>query len=349
MNDDQLEERLRASMQRLDLPGAPERLIQRAAVVGRTEPVPGPSKFGLVLVVGMLVVVTVYASLQVASGIAPRPQASLSPSASEAASGTPPASESPAPTSTPTPTLRPFPVERPEPTAPVVEPAPDDVLALAGRGDVPGLLYCGFGLAFSVDAIENPTGAEDRQGPEYDALRDLLERYVTLGTPELGADPTAREVAHDDTGVMFLVDHAGSGRGGGFPFVPIAVDLVSGRWEGYHGVDCQPRAVLPPGYERATWTIDPAHATPTGDTRALHLLVQEHVCASGQDPSGRVGPAYVVVSRFEIAIEIIVQKRPGGQDCQGVPPVDARLSLPVTIGDRFLRDVNDYLHNQSGG
>lgn len=351
MSDDRFEEHVRTSLRRVELPEAPERLIQRAEGL-RTSVPTRPSRLSLILVLATMTVVAAYGSLIVASRVTPMSEHSPSPSASEATGATPTPLKSqtptPAPRSSATATSFPI-IDWPYPTAPGVEPAQADDLPLAGRAGVPGYLDCGLGPGFSVDAVDNPTGAEDLPGPEYDALREVIQFYVGLGAPELGPSPTAREVAHHATSAMFLVEHAGSGPGGGFPFVPIAVGLVDGRWVGDYGVDCQPRAVLPPGYERATWTLDPAHSAPTARTRALHILVQEHDCSSGRTPSGRIGPAYVVVSRSELAIEVIVKRLPGGQDCPGNPPTRARLSLPEAIGDRFLWDVNETWFSGTGG
>lgn len=226
-------------------------------------------------------------------------------------------------------------------------PARDDDLALAARGDVPGLIDCGFGLPFTIDALRNPTGAEERAGPEYDALRTLLQQYVVLG--EFDPDPTAREVARGPTTVMFLVDKQRPGSMDPFPFVPVAVDFAHGYWLGYEGVDCNPQVVEPPGYQAATWRIDPAHSAPTAKSRAIHILVTEHACASGRTAAGRIGPAYVITSDYAITIGILVKRRSGGQDCQGNPPTPARLSLPERIRDRVLQDMYAHLLNGSGG
>lgn len=303
-------------------------------------------RLGLAVVLGTILVVAVYGSLTLGSPGRPPPPVALSvPTVTSATRTDVAATRGPA-TPTPSTTLRPFPVERPYPSAPPVEPAPDDDLQLAGRGDVPGLLSCGFGLPFTVAALDNPTGAEDKVGPEYDALRDFLDAYATLG--EFRRNPEVREVAHDATSVMLFVDQPAA-PGSGFPHVPVSVDLVEGTWVGYDGVDCDPRAVVPPGYEPATWVIDPAHTKPTAKTRALHLLVTEHACASGKPANGRIGPAYMVLSEYEISIGVVVEHRSGGQDCQGNPPTKARLSLPGPIGDRTIRDMYDYLENGTGG
>lgn len=307
-----------------------------------------PKPMAILAVLGAIIALILVIAQAAITGARPVATSPISAGASFTAATSPPAAAAAAAESagpSPTPTLRPFPVDRPYPSAPAVEPAADDVLPLAGRGSVPGLIDCGFGLPFTIDALENPTGAEDRTGPEYDALRDLLERYVALGAPELGPAPTALQVAHDATSAMFLVPSPALG--GGFPYVPISVDLVDGAWQGSYGVDCYPQAVLPPGYEAATWRIDPAHPAPKSKTRALHILVKEHACASGRSATGRMGPAYVLASEHEITIGVMVKRR--GGDCQGVPETPARLSLPEPIGDRILRDMYGHLLNESGG
>lgn len=352
--DPQLEERIRQSFRVPDLPPAPDSLLDQAARFAR-----GGSGdirragFGwlpvALIAVVAVVAVSFYTSIQTRR---PSVGTTAPPGTSPSADETPSFTESPHPTPiAQTPAPSPPEVTRPKPTASAVEPAADDVLALAGRGRMPGLLYCGHGLAFKVDALDNPAGAEELLGPEYDALREILDEYVALGAPELGPHPTAREVARDSTGVLFLIEHAGSMQapGGGFPVVPIQVDRIGGRWIADYDVDCQPRAVLPPGYERATWRIDPEHSPPTAKTRALHLLVEEHACSSGRSASGRIGPAYVNFTRLEVEIELVVKKLPGGQDCQANPPTRARLSLPEPIGDRVLWDVNENWFAGTGG
>ena len=133
------------------------------------------SRAGLTLVLVIALTSVVYGSL-VMDPVEPARSPAPSISASEAASTTSAPAASIAPTVAPssTPTLRPVPLERPYPSAPAVRPARDDDLPLAGRGDVPGLLYCDFGLPFTVSSLKNPTGAEDLPGPEYDALRVFL-------------------------------------------------------------------------------------------------------------------------------------------------------------------------------
>ena len=99
----------------------------------------------------------------VACGRAPSrsiPSASSSVAAS-ASAGT-------SPSTTPAPRLQPTPEPEatPWPDVESMAPAQDDVLSLAGRDGVPGMLRCeSFGSPFTFASLANPTGAEERVVP----------------------------------------------------------------------------------------------------------------------------------------------------------------------------------------
>lgn len=277
----------------------------------------------------------------------PAPDASPTATTSSAATGT----ETPPPSaSEPAEPLSPIPETTLEPV-PTVAPAPDDFLALAGYDGVPGLLTCGSGFYFRFDALDNPTGAEDLVGPEYDALREFLRGNVSNGDPQLGPDPTAREVARYESRVAFLLDRADPGPWGenGGPYLHVHFNRVADGWEWGGSGDCQPHAVYPPGYKVATWRLDPTDAGPTARTRALHILVNEQSCTGGRSATGRIGPAYVTIDPFEVNIQVFVEDLPGGHDCQGNPETPARMRLPVPLGDRSLRDLNAWFGEGIGG
>jgi hypothetical protein len=350
MNDDRLEQRIRDSFSQVDLPAAPTKLFVSVERMPQTEARVRTPTSGLAVVCATLVLIAVLGSLQLGNGRALAPDRSPSPAGSDAtgSSSTPPATSRPRATPEPSPTFGPEPTL---PQAPAVDPAPDDVLALAGRGGVPGLLTCGSGFVFGFDAFEKPPGAEDLPGPEYDALREFFRVNVAAGDPQLGPDPSAREVFRSDGRVGFLIDRADPGPWGdnGGPYLHAQFDRAGDTWRWSGSGDCQPRAWPPPGYLPATWTLDPAHSAPTARTRALHILVHERSCSGGRDASGRIGPAYVVTDEHEVHIEILVMDLPRGSDCQGNPLTPARLSLPERIGDRMLRDTNAHLLSGSGG
>ena len=248
----------------------------------------------------------------------------------------------PSPTISPTPELEPtpLPVES-------MAPAADDVLPLAGRDGLPGSLYCGLYMPFALDALHGPTGAEDGVGPEFDVLRSTAGGDPDPGG-DYGPDPTFREVAREATAVLFLYEVPGrTGEGFRYLYIVVERDGIDWRWAG--SGDCSPRAVAPPGYGQATWTLDPAFRAPGGETRTLHILVNQLECSSGQSASGRISPAFVTWDERELLIEIFVQSIPGGGDCQGVPPTPATLRLPVPVGGRTLVDPATQDQGGTGG
>jgi hypothetical protein len=254
----------------------------------------------------------------------------------------PPSSRSAPPTNAPTPEVEqtPRPVES-------MAPDPDDVLPLAGRDGLPGSLYCGPYMPFSFDALDQPTGAEDRVGPEFDVLRSSVGGDPVPGG-DYGPDPTFREVARDATAVLFLYEvPAGTLEGFRYLYIVVERDGIDWRWAG--SGDCTPRAVAPPGFGGATWTLDPAFRAPGRDTRTLHILVHELACSSGRSAAGRMSPAFVTWDAKEVAIEVFVQTLPGEQECPGAPSASATLRLPVPLGDRTLFDAGTIGLGGSGG
>lgn len=253
-----------------------------------------------------------------------------------------PSSRSAPPTNAPTPTIEPTP-------APVatMKPASDDVLPLAGRDGLPGSLYCGPYMPFPFEALEAPTGAEDRVGPEFDVLRSTAGTDPEPGG-DFGPDPTFREVARDATAVVFLHElPADTIQDFRYLYILVGRDGLDWRWAG--SGDCTPRAVPPPGYGQATWTLDPDFPGPGRDTRTLHILVQELACSSGRSASGRISPAFVIWDERQFDIEVFVETIPGGGDCQAAPPTPATLRLPVRLGDRILFDAGTIGLGGSGG
>jgi hypothetical protein len=236
-----------------------------------------------------------------------------------------------------------------EPTPRLVEsmaPAADDVLPLAGRDGLPGTLECG-GMRFSFDALQSPTGAEDRIGPEFDVLRSSAGSDPDPGG-DYGPDPTFQEVARDSNAVLFLYEQPADTIED-FRYLYKRVEQFGIDWRLAGSGDCTPRAVAPPGYGQATWTLDPAFRTPGSDTRTLLILVNQLECSSGRSASGRISPAFVTWDERELVIEVFVQSIPGGGDCQGVSPTPATLRLPVPLGDRTLFDAGTIGLGGSGG
>ena len=247
------------------------------------------------------------------------------------------------PNDAPTPEIEPtpWPVES-------MAPAADDVLPLAGRDGVPGMLYCA-NMPFAFDALAGPTGAEDAIGPEFDVLRSQI-----LGDPiplagDLEPDATFREVARDRGHVLFLHERPGVSVEVGGRYIYVKAEHISTgwRWAGYG--DCHPMAVWPPGYGRANWILDPAFRAPGPNSRTLHLLVTEETCSGGRSATGRISPAFVTWDAQLVVIELFVQTLPGDHECPGVPPTPATLRLPVPLGDRTLFDAGTIGQGGSGG
>ena len=90
------------------------------------------------------------------------------------------------------------------------------------------------------------------------------------------------------------------------------------------------------------WWLDPAGEAPTANTRELSILVRETDCASGHSPEGRVLPPTFVVRDDAIEVTIAIRRRPGDQDCQGLPAYPMRLELPEALGARSLFDASWY-------
>jgi hypothetical protein len=210
-------------------------------------------------------------------------------------------------------------------------------LTLAGRDGVPGRIHCqSGGPSFTYESLKTPPGAEDRVGPEFDVLRSTIDLYG--GEPEFVGDPetaTFRVAYRDDDRVLFL--EAGEREG---PFVFLEVEREGLAWSraGFGG--CPLRGDRPAGYGIATWSFDPAYPKPKSNSRTLHLIATEGACASGQSPIGRMAPAFVFLEPRLVRVELFVKHRSGGQDCQGNPPTQVSLRLPLPLGERKVRDVN---------
>jgi hypothetical protein len=210
----------------------------------------------------------------------------------------------------------------------------DGDLAVVGVDGVPGEVRCG-NVRFPFAGLASPTGAERRVGPEFEALRRAIDdpRYAD------GFDWMSgwQEAGRTSDQVVFLGTKPPNGDEGHWVVLPIDRDGPEWRFRGTGG-DCQPAAVLPTGFETATWVLDPAFPPPEAATQTLHLLVTETACASGAPADDRLSPAYVVADPYRIEISIGVQHRAGGQDCQGNPATAVRIDLPEPLGARPLVD-----------
>ncbi len=224
----------------------------------------------------------------------------------------------------------------------VLPPVPGDlrpvdgvVLPIAGRDGAPGAIGCNGLGPFSFATLLQPTGAEDRPGPEYDVLRATIARYGT--DPEFALKAaTFREVDRDASSVVFLGDRGHPE--GPFASVSVAFDGASWTWAEMSG-GCRLTGEPGDAWGGANWTIDPAFHKPTPTSRKLHLLVSEVDCSPSVPVAGRLGPAYVFFEPGTVRIQVFVlSKKPRGS-CRGVRPTAVSVTLPEPLRSRKLEDA----------
>ena len=148
--------------------------------------------------------------------------ASPSSFASTSVIATSSASPAISPTPTPVGTMAP-----PPPELATVRPVAGTVLPIAARHGAPGLVACGRLRPTTLEALSAvPTGAEERQGEEYDVLRATIEQYGD-DSEFMFRGQTFREFRLDATTVEFL-GSKGLPEG---PFSSISVAAPAGRWK----------------------------------------------------------------------------------------------------------------------
>lgn len=101
---------------------------------------------------------------------------------------------------------------------------------------------------------------------------------------------------------------------------------------------CQPRIDLAEGLGAAEWAFDPAQPKPGAATQTFDAMVSELSCSSGQPADGRIVGPGLVKSADTILVIFAVRPRPGGQDCQGTPPIRVKVDLGELLGNRVLLD-----------
>lgn len=210
-------------------------------------------------------------------------------------------------------------------------PTTPEVLIAVLSGNQDAWLTCG-GRPFPASALDGPTGAENRVGPEYDALRQAFEVFGS----EWGNGPLTWLVAEmNETGATFLArsgDH----------WIDVAVSPEDGEW-GPDGMgECRPRTVMGGNYGPAEWAFDPAFPMPAPDATELHILVWEMACSGGRPASGRMSAPIVDYAEDTLTVSIGVSPIPGGNTCPGPPGTPALVVLPEPIGDRALLDGGRY-------
>jgi hypothetical protein len=218
-----------------------------------------------------------------------------------------------------------------------VEPVKGTTLPIAGRDGAPGLVACDRIPPNTLEAIlAVPTGAENREGDEYDVLRMTIAQY--------GDDPefnfrgdTFREFRPDDASVEFL---GSKGHPEG-PFSSISVAKTDGLW-GWAGMDggCKLTGVPGSDWGWVNWTLDPAFADPTPKTRTLHLLATDYECVGDARLRGRLSPAWVFLSPRAVTVQLFAQLPSGDAACTNPKPTKVTVRLPEPLGKRGLIDNN---------
>lgn len=120
------------------------------------------------------------------------------------------------------------------------------------------------------------------------------------------------------------------------------VELVDGswRWAGsVSGEDCILESVVPEGFNRVDWKLDPDSSAPTADSTSLRLWATERECASGQPMGDRLLPPEVVETDTAVLIAMVASPAPDDVLlCPDNPPQPVAVDLAAPLGDRELLD-----------
>jgi len=267
--------------------------------------------------------------------------ASLTPSLQGVASPSSVVSTTPIPGSSATATIVPAmtPVATmapPPPELATVTPVDGTDLPIAARQGAPGLVACGRIRPTTLEALlAVPTGAEERQGKEYDVLRATIEQYGDDSEFRFRGQ-TFREFRLDAATVEFL-GTKGLPEG---PFSSISVAAPAGRWK-WAGMDgaCVLTGQPGPRWGWVNWTLDAAYAPPTAKTRTLHLLATDYECVGRTPLRGRLAPAWVFLEPGRVRIQLFSQLVHDAK-CRDQKPTKVTVRLPEPLGTRELVDAN---------
>jgi hypothetical protein len=149
-----------------------------------------------------------------------------------------------------------------------------------------------------------------------------------------------RLLGRDDTGDLYGVRAPQGSEAAAFV---VTIRDRDGTWTAEDSGPCTPQVRLDETLGGATWTLaadEKARLDPR--TEDFDALVTELACASGQSSEDRVSEPRIVVTDAAITITFGVTPLEGPQDCQGNPPSEVRVELPVPLGERELRDGGVY-------
>jgi hypothetical protein len=215
-------------------------------------------------------------------------------------------------------------------------PVPAEVLATETGGPTSIAVTCGS-EPFPLEALDAPTGAEDAEGPEFDALRATLQNFKAEFP---GSDTWSwRLVRRDEASADFLAQTDDIGAPG---WVNVTISRDQGGWLGVGMGQCDPKVVLSPEFGPASWALDPEFPTPEANTTELRILVWERACSGGAPATGRISAPAVVYGPATVTITLGVRpiEVPRGYaiTCPGPPGTPAILGLSEPLGSRQLLD-----------
>lgn len=255
------------------------------------------------------------------TGGSPQASSSSQASGSPRASGTPEASNTPR-ASSPSQLVSPTQLSASVPS-----------IALTGRigcwGRAPG-----FTEAEMTTALSSPSAnAATANSPAAAALRAMLAGTQSANLPKTGWVI----VSETSTQATFLTVNPVDYQLWGATF---SNDKPNVGWRSTYWGPCNAMAVPPDGYERATWSLDPAVPL-TPSATDLHILV---VFGSCHDQPTSGGPVVVNAKRSGATVTITAFGRTpvGAQTCSVTPPVPAIVHLEQPLGDLTLLDGGHY-------
>jgi len=145
------------------------------------------------------------------------------------------------------------------------------------------------------------------------------------------------QVLDETEETVILVTHAN----GTLAYMFLDRDGDSWRWGGssISGGPCDLQFAIPEGLNTVGWRLDPSKPGPNADTTALHLLLTERECVSGQEIGDRLVGPQVVMTDSEVRLAFAADPPPGdAQTCQGNPETPFTVELPEPLGDREIVD-----------
>ena len=198
-------------------------------------------------------------------------------------------------------------------------------------GTVAANVTCG-GPPFPASVLTEEGNAELADGPEADALRELLDRPEAAGLlPRTGW----RLAVHTDDKVVYIADVPA--RGDEPSLADVTLELANGTWRMFGFGQCRPVPDVGPGLGLAEFRVAPHEDLEPGVT-AIDVLVTERACNSGEDASGRIVRPSILTAADSVTVVFAVRPRGGNHTCPSNPETPFILELREPLRDRVLLD-----------